>query len=187
MSSDVAPATPAHALSQSRGWMIFCGILSVFVGFLAMGSPLLFSFALVQVLAIFALVSGIISLALAIFSRHVAHRFLDAILALIRIAFGFILIRCLASSVAVITLIVAIFLTAEGISLVVGAFRMRGHKGWIWTLVSGIAGLVLGLMVWAQWPSSSLWVLGLFFGINSVFWGISLLTMGLAAPKAAAA
>lgn len=178
-------STPAHALFQSRGWLIAIGIFSILVGFIAIGSPLIFSVIIAQFIGAFALVSGVFALFLAITSKHVAHRVLEIVLAIIRIAAGCVLLACVASSVAVITLIIAVFLMFEGLSFIFGAFKMRAHKGWVWTLVNGIAALVLGFMVWAQWPSSSAWVIGLFYGINSIFWGMSLLTMGLAAQKPA--
>ena len=176
---------PTQALSQSRGWLIFGGILSIIVGFFAIGSPFLFSIVIVQLLGIFALISGVISLILAIFSKHVAHRILDAFLAVIRIAAGIILLRCIGSSIAVITLILAIFFMVEGIFSIVGAIKIRGHGGWIWTLINGFVALFLGILVYAQWPSSATWILGFFYGINALFWGISLLSLGLAAPKQA--
>lgn len=177
----------ANYISQSRGWLIFGGLLSILVGFMAMGSPYLFSAFIVQFLGAFALVSGCISLALALFSKHVAHRVLDAFLSMIRIAAGVVLLRCVASSIAVITLILAIFLIVEGVAFIIGAIKLRAHSGWIWTLINGIAALALGAMVYARWPSDSLSLLGLLFGINSLFWGISLLALGFGAPKASAA
>lgn len=187
MSENPAPSTPHAQLSQSRGWLIFGGILSILVGFFAMGSPFLFSIVIAQFLGIFALVSGVMALGLAIFSKHVTHRVLDGLLAVIRIVAGIVLLRCLASSIAVITLILAVFLIIEGISFIIGSFKMRHHSGWIWMLINGIAALVLGGMVYARWPSDSPWILGLFYGINSLFWGVSLLTLGLGAPKASQA
>ena len=186
MTTNLSPATATEGLSKSRGWLIAGGILSIFVGFLAMGSPLLFSIVIAQFLGAFALVSGIIALFLAIFGKEVTHRALEALFALIRIAAGLALFICVASSIAVITLIFAVFLIVEGISLIIGAFRLRKHKGWSWTLINGIAALILGVMVYSRWPSDSAWVLGLFFGINSILSGMSLLMLGLAAPKAAA-
>lgn len=180
------PASPIQALSQSRGWLIAGGILSILVGFMAMGSPYFFSAFIVQFLGAFALISGCISLALAIFGKHVAHRVLDALLALVRIAAGAVLLACVASGMAVITLILAVFLIIEGLSFIIGAFQMRQHSGWVWTLINGIAALVLGVMVYSRWPSDSGWILGLFYGINSLFWGMSLLMLGLGAPKQAA-
>lgn len=177
------PASPLNALSHSRGWLIAGGLISIFVGFLAIGSPLLFSVVLAQFLGIFAVVSGVIALFVAIFSKHATHRFLEALLAAIRIVAGIVLLRCIASSIAVITLILAVFLVVEGVSSIIGAFKMRQHYGWVWTLINGIAALVLGVMVYVRWPSNSVWVLGLFFGINLLFSGMSLLMLGLAAPK----
>lgn len=185
--STTSPSSAVQNLSQSRGWLIFGGVLSILVGFFAMGSPLLFSVVIAQLLGIFALVSGVISLGLALFSKHVAHRVLDALSGLIRIAAGIALLACVASGVAVITLILAIFFMVEGVAFIIGAFKMREHAGWIWTLINGIAALVLGVMVYARWPSDSAWVLGLLYGINSLFWGASLLALGFAAPKPTAA
>jgi uncharacterized membrane protein HdeD (DUF308 family) len=50
---------------DDRGWLIAGGLLSVFVGFLAIGSPLFFSIVVAQFLGAFALVSGVIALGLA--------------------------------------------------------------------------------------------------------------------------
>ena len=63
-----------EGLSKSRGWLIAGGILSILVGLLAMGSPLLFSIVIAQFLGAFALVSGAISLFLALFGKEVTHR-----------------------------------------------------------------------------------------------------------------
>jgi len=173
-----------NSLSMSRGWLIAGGILSLFVGFAAMSLPLLFSFLLVQVLAAFALASGLIALFLVIFGKHTGHRILDTFSALVRIAAGIALLLCMTSSVLVITLIFAIFLLFEGIFLCVGALKLRDQAGWIWTFISGVASIVLGALVYIHWPSDSVWVLGLFFGINLIFNAAALLALGFSAPKA---
>ena len=186
MTTNPTPTTAREALSMSRGWLIAGGILSIFVGLLAIGSPLFFSVVIAQFLGAFALVSGLIALFVALFGKEVTHRLLEALFALIRIAAGVALLICVASSIAVITLIFAVFLIVEGIFLIGGAFRLRKHSGWSWTLINGIAALILGVMVYWRWPSDATWVLGLFFGINLLFSGMSLLMLGLAAPKSAA-
>jgi uncharacterized membrane protein HdeD (DUF308 family) len=185
MTTGTTSESAAHTLSKSRGWLIVGGILSIVVGFFAMGSPILFSIVIAKFLGLFALISGVISLFMAIFGKHTTHRVLDALFAAIRIAAGVILLRCIASGITIITLILAIYLIIEGASSIFGAFKLRQHKGWIWTLINGIAGLVLGIMVYAQWPSNAPWVLGLFYGIYSLFYGTSCLMLGLASPKEA--
>ncbi|MBE2203246.1 MAG: HdeD family acid-resistance protein [Chthoniobacterales bacterium] len=187
MTTENTLPSSAHALSKSRGWLIIGGLLSIFVGFSAIGSPLLFSLVITQFLGLFALISGIISLGLAIFGKHTGHRIFEALSGILRIVAGAVLLNCLATSVAVITLIFAIFLVIEGISVTVTAFLMRATPGWVWMLISGVASVVLGVMVFNRWPSDSTWVLGLLFGINLIFSGTSLLALGLAARKPDAA
>lgn len=163
----------------SRVWVIIGAILSIIVGLLALSSPLLFSLLIVRLLGVFALVSGVISLFVAVFGKNVVPRGLNIIFALIRIGAGVALLSCLQSGLNFITLVFAAYLVIEGIFSILGAFKIRERRGWIFMLLSGIATLVLGLMVYAHWPSSSAWVLGFFLGINLLFHGFAQLMLGL--------
>jgi uncharacterized membrane protein HdeD (DUF308 family) len=169
--------------NKSRGWLITGAILSLFVGLLALSSPLLFSFLIVQLLGVFALVSGVISLLIAIFGKDVAPRGLNAIFALVRIGAGLALLSCVRSGLNLITLVFAVYLIVEGIFGIFGAFKIRERRGWIFMLLNGTVTMVLGLMVYAHLPSGSAWILGLFFGINLLFNGFSQLMLGLSASK----
>jgi uncharacterized membrane protein HdeD (DUF308 family) len=60
---------------------------------------------------------------------------------------------------------------------------MRANPGWIWTLVSGIASLVLGVLVYARWPTDAAWLLGLYFGINMIFNASAMLALAFGAPE----
>ena len=187
MTNESSSSSTPNDLSKSRGWLIIGGVLSILVGFSAMGSPLLFSLVIARFLGLFLLVSGIISLVLAITGKHKGHRVMEALSGLIRIAAGIMLRNCLPSSVAVITLIFAIFLVAEGVSMAVTAFNMRGTPGWGWMLFSGLVSIVLGMMVFNRWPSGTTAILGLLFGINLLLNGTSLLALGFSARKPATA
>jgi len=180
-------SSSANALSKSRGWLIIGGILSIFLGFSAMGSPLLFSLVIARFLGLFALISGIIALGVAIFGKHQGHRVLEGLVGIIRIVAGVLLLNCLPTSVAIITLIFAFYLVVEGVSMAITAFKMRATPGWGWMLFSGLASLILGMMVYSRWPSGSIAVLGLFFGISLLFHGTSLLALGFSARKPATA
>ena len=187
MTNDSTSVPASNDLSKSRGWLIVGGIRSIFVGISAIGSPLLYSLVLAQFLALIALVSGVIALVIALFGKTPRHRVIEAFSGLIRLAAGIALLNCLATSVAVITFIFAIFLIVEGVFLSVTAFTMRATPGWVWMLISGIASLFLGVIVYNHWPSDSTAILGLFFGINLLFNGSSLLALGLSARKPTAA
>lgn len=187
MADEFSSSSAGNDLSKSRGWLIIGGILSILVGFAAIGSPLLFSLVVARFLGLFALVSGLISLVLAVVGKHKGHRLMEALLGLIGIVAGVLLLNCLPSSVAIITLIFAIYLVAEGLSKGATAFSMRGTPGSGWMLFSGLVSVMLGIMVYTRWPSGSTAVLGLFFGISLLLHGTSLLALGLSVRKPATA
>ena len=65
-----------------------------------------------------------------------------------------------------------------------GAFRIGAAlstrmDGWGMLLLSGIITLVLGLMIWNEWPLSGIWVIGLFVGIDLIFYGWWLVSLAL--------
>jgi uncharacterized membrane protein HdeD (DUF308 family) len=66
-----------------------------------------------------------------------------------------------------------------GIFKVVAAVAYR-FAAWGWSLAGGIIDVILGLMIWQGWPASSLWVIGLFVGINFLFRGLNWIALGLA-------
>jgi uncharacterized membrane protein HdeD (DUF308 family) len=50
-------------------------------------------------------------------------------------------------------------------------------------LLNGVVTLLLGVLIWRQWPLSGLYVIGLFLGINLVVSGASYVSLGLAARR----
>lgn len=75
---------------------------------------------------------------------------------------------------ATLTLMIAWALVFIGIMRVIAAVQMRGMPGWIWTLIGGIAAIILGVMIMNRWPVSGLWVIGMFVAIELIFngWGM---------------
>jgi uncharacterized membrane protein HdeD (DUF308 family) len=49
-----------------------------------------------------------------------------------------------------------------GIMRIILAFSMKRETPWIWVVLSGVITLLLGLLILARWPVSSLYILGLF-------------------------
>jgi uncharacterized membrane protein HdeD (DUF308 family) len=86
---------------------------------------------------------------------------------------------------ATLTLVLAAYLFVEGLFEIIYAFRLRPIKGWGWTLFSGIAALVLGIMIWRQFPVSGMWAVGTIVGIHMIFAGSSMASLSRAARGAA--
>jgi uncharacterized membrane protein HdeD (DUF308 family) len=83
-----------------------------------------------------------------------------------------------------LTLVVAAFLVASGAVKMWMGFSHREQKGWGWIVASGLLSAVLGILIFAQFPGSGLWVLGLFLAIELTFDGWGLVMLALAARQA---
>ena len=58
-------------------------------------------------------------------------------------------------------------------------------QGSSWMLIDGIITLLLGLMIYMQWPSSSAWAIGTLVGVSMIISGVSRLMLSLAVRKTA--
>jgi uncharacterized membrane protein HdeD (DUF308 family) len=65
------------------------------------------------------------------------------------------------------------------------AFYMRQEMPWAWVAISGVITILIGLIILNQWPVSSLYVLGLFLGIDLVFAGAGWIGLGLGLRRTA--
>jgi len=174
------------SLAPSRGWLIFGGIFSLIVGVLAIAAPTIFSYVLTQLIGAFLLVSGIVGLFLAIFGSHRHHRFLSGLSGVVRIAAGAALFIFTVSGMAALTIIVAAVFLSEGVVCIITSLRMRANPAWIWILLNGLVALILGGMIYSRWPADSEWIIGLLYGIQSIFGGATLLMVGISGSKPSA-
>jgi len=81
--------------------------------------------------------------------------------------------------------------TAEILTLLMGAFFLVAGlfqlitpfvislPDWGWHTLNALITLLLGILVLAQWPVSGLWVIGLFVGIELVFYGVAWIALAL--------
>jgi uncharacterized membrane protein HdeD (DUF308 family) len=102
--------------------------------------------------------------------------------AVLAIVLGVILIVRPLAGVLTLTMVLVAFFIVEGVASVVGAIQHRRHlRSWGWVLFSGIVDLLLAYLIWAGWPSSADWAIGLLVGVNMLFFGLSLVMTALAA------
>ena len=97
--------------------------------------------------------------------------------------FGAYLIMHPVLGVVSLTLILASLFLIEGILDIVLFFKIRPTQRSTWVLVDGIITLLLGLMIYTQWPSSSAWAIGTLVGISMIFSGVARVMMSLAVRK----
>lgn len=83
-----------------------------------------------------------------------------------------------------LTLFLALFFMASGIFRLVVVFTQPlPHKEWV--AVSGILTIILGILIWQQWPASSLWAIGMLVGVDVLFTGWTWVMLALRAKRLA--
>ncbi len=165
---------------KASGWSMVWGILMFICGMLAISLPLASSIGLVIVLAWLILFAGICHLIFAFQSHSVGGFLWQVLLAVVYGIAGIYMLMNPLLGVLSLTLVLAVFLLFEGILEIAFYFGMRRvrHSGWV--LVNGIVTLILGILIWSQWPSSSAWLIGTLVGISLIFSGISRFMLSLA-------
>ena len=72
----------------------------------------------------------------------------------------------------------------EGMAKVIFALTIGPFPNWGLILISGIVGIVLALILWANIPVKAAWVLGIFLGIELISEGVALGSMAWSKPRA---
>lgn len=159
------------------------GWLTLIAGILAIMAPFVSGVWVVTMVAILLIFSGVSRFIYA-FQGGGLWSGLFAVMAMIT---GGVMIAKPLLGLASLTMVLIVYFLAHGISEVIAAFQFRPEKGWGWLLFSGIISIVLSQMILKQWPLSGAWAIGTLVGIQLVFSGITMITLGGAVKKIGAA
>lgn len=182
-----APQTPAstaadalHTLRANWGWFVALGVVFVVLGFIALANLLLSTVATALYVGALVLVGGVVQVIHA-FRVKTWGRFFFWLLAgiLYAVAGGLMMYQPLLAA-GVITLLLGVSLAVEGGFRIAAGIGARPSKGWGWIVVSGLATLLLGIVIVVGWPLNTLFLLGLFLGIDLVINGVGTILFGFA-------
>jgi uncharacterized membrane protein HdeD (DUF308 family) len=182
----MAQQTPSDILRHASTWSILCGGLLIVLGILAVGSPALAAVAVNAVIAWLIVLAGVVHLVLAFYAHRAGSLLWKLLVGIAYVLFGVYLITHPALGVVSLTLVLASLFLVEGIFDIALFFRLRSVGGSGWILVDGIVTLLLGLMIYLQWPSSSNWAIGTLVGVSLIISGVTRLMLSLALRKATA-
>jgi uncharacterized membrane protein HdeD (DUF308 family) len=171
-----------HGLIALRGnwlWFVILGIALVVLGTVALGAVVIASLAAAVAIGALLIVSGVGEVIGAFWCRGWSGFFLHLLSGILSIVVGLLFVRAPLDALAALTLLLACFLLVSGTFKIVAAVVYR-FAAWGWSLAGGIIDVVLGVLIWQEWPASALWVIGLFVGINLLFRGFNWIALGLA-------
>jgi uncharacterized membrane protein HdeD (DUF308 family) len=170
-------------VKKSLGWSIALSVLMILAGLAAIVIPPAAGIAVTIFVGWLLIFSGVAHLVFAWHSRESGGALWEALLGILYLFTGGYLLINPVVGLASLTLALAIYLLAEGILELILAFRLRPAIGWGWLLFDGIITLILAMLIWRTWPSSTVWVIGTLVGISMLFSGIARLMLTLAARR----
>ena len=161
------------------------GILLLIAGLLSLVAPLAAGISIVVTVGVLFLFSGIAQLFVVLQAGSFGKGLLLALLALLSLAAGVSMVFQPLAGLATLTLLLAGYFIATGVVEMIAAFGAKPAPGWGSLLFGGIVSILLGVMIWRQFPLSGAWAIGVLVGVRLITSGWTLITIGGLAKGAA--
>ena len=178
-------ASELEPLRRNRGWIVALGVVYILAGLIALGSVVMATAASVFVVGIMMVIAGVAEVINAFQIKTWGKFLFWLFLGGLYILAGLATFQNPLLAAGLLTLLLGASLVVSGIVRIILAFSMKDGAPWIWVIISGVVTLILGLMILARWPVSSLYVLGIFLGIDLVIAGASWISIGSGLGKRA--
>lgn len=170
--------TTMSAPENSGPSLKLLGILTIILGILAIISPLMTGLSVVVLVGFLVLAGGVARLLWAFRAGSLGRGMLQFALGFLTLICGLVLVTDPLVGSGILTILLAVYLVFDGVSEIMAALRAKPEPGWGWLLFGGIVSLLLGIMIWRQFPLSGGWAIGLILGFKLLVVGMIMLGVG---------
>lgn len=160
-------------IKKRAGWSIFMGVITAILGLFLIAYPLATAAITTVLLGWVLIFVGIAQFVFALHSQTVGKFFLKVLLGALYGIAGVALAFFPIAGVAVLTVLLGTLLLVYGVVEAVTAFQIRPLEGWGWFLFDAVVSILIGILILARWPSSSVWAIGTLVGVAVLMGGIS--------------
>jgi len=168
---------PAEII-HNWGWFLVFGLGLVVLGVVAIVRSVAATVVSMLFFGWLLLIAAGIEVAQTIMVGQWAGVFQHLVAAVLFGVVGFLIIWRPVVSAEVLTLLMGAFFLATGLFQIV-APAVISLPDWGWHVLNGIITLLLGFLVLAQWPLTGLWVIGMFVGVELLFYGVAWVALAL--------
>ncbi len=164
-----------------RTWraLMAIGILAILIGCVAILVPAVASVGTAIFIGWILLIVGAFLVAAAFSATTIGTVLLRLVWALLTVVVGLWLIVEPRHGTLTLTLVLGLYFLFMGATRIAVAFAARGQQGAGLVGLSGFAGLLIGILVLAELPSSADWAIGLLVGIDLIFAGWTLVSVAI--------
>ncbi|MBC2601841.1 HdeD family acid-resistance protein [Puniceicoccus vermicola] len=159
------------------------GIVCILIGIAAMAIPGVFTLGIEIFIGSLLLVAGLTQVFAAVGSIGSRHWFLALLTGILTTAVGILFLTNPLKGIITLTALLGIFFLASGIVRLIYSFQLSGKGSAGVSIFNAIVTIILGALVLSGWPESSPVILGIFLGIDLIFFGLFLLTYSSACKR----
>lgn len=172
--------------SKRMSGPLLMGILLIGLGIAAIALPVFSTIVAETWIALILISAGAATLVYAFQTRGSGGFVWKLLLGVLYVATGVMLFVYPRTGILTLTLLLGSYLLTEGVFELILASRLRPQANWGWVLGNGIITLLLGGMIWFQWPFDAPWLIGTLVGASILISGVSRVMLSLnpsALPK----
>ena len=164
-----------------RSWkaLMAIGVIAIVIGCIAILVPAVASVGTAIFIGWILVIAGAFLVAGAFMAHSIGSVILRLLWALLTVIVGLWLIVEPHNGTLTLTFVLGVYFLFMGLTRIAVAFAGRGQEGAGLVGLSGVAGLLIGILVLAKFPSSADWAIGLLVGIDLIFAGWTLTSVAL--------
>jgi uncharacterized membrane protein HdeD (DUF308 family) len=175
-------ATGIDEVRSKWGWFLILGIALIVLGTISLSVVAVATLVSVFMFGWLLVFAGAVEAVSAFGGVRERGFLLHLFVGILYAVGGFLILAYPAASATGLTLLLAALFLIGGLFRMLGSATLR-HRNWGWGFFDGLVTFILAVLIWRAWPSSSLWVLGMFLGITLLLRGWSWVMVAIAAHR----
>ena len=172
---------PMPLVHKAGTWFIVTAIAFIVVGTMAIVAPFVAGLAVATLAGWLFVVGGVMHVVNAFRTDSVTRGVWQSLVGLFYLIAGLYFLAHPLIALGTLTIALAAVLFFEAVMDLIAWFATRHEDGAGWLLVNTLATGFLAVLIWLQWPSASVWVIGTLVGIKLIISGFSRLMLWSAA------
>ena len=172
-------------IAKIGGLIRLLGVGLVILGALAVWAPQVTGMTVSVIVGVVLILGGILRTSFAWIATGWGSLFLRAAVGILTIIAGGYMIMQPGVGSQALALVLVFYLFADGITSLIFAVRFPPAAGGAWMMLGAIASLVIGVLMWMQWPAAGELAVGILIGIKLILDGVTLIGVGSIAKAAA--
>ena len=184
--TSMGAASGPAVMAEHRTWFMILGIALIILGVLAIAFPYFSGIVATTFVGWLLLIGGIVQVVQAFSTQKWGQFILNLIIGILYVLVGGWLALFPVSGLLSVTILLAAVFIVNGVLEVGMGFRLRAATGWVWMVISGIIGILAGILIYGGLPDTAAWAVGLVAGVNLITSGLAYLFLPMAIGSAMA-